>query len=132
MKCEKISIHMTHFTSQVLVKDGQEVYDFFFLSVFILIIQNLPFQIQVLGGSTGGWESLAYAVFYPEKINYAAVACPDPVSFTQFVTTNIYRDKNMFYYDSPFKRTLKPGMSLIRITRKALENQHSNEHSIVT
>ena len=86
----------------------------------------------VLGGSTGGWESLAYAVFYPEKINYAAVACPDPVSFTQFVTTNIYRDKNMFYYDSPFKRTLKPGMSyespqigLTRITRKALENQHS-------
>ncbi len=88
---------------------GKRCTIFFFLSVFILIIQNLPFQIQVLGGSTGGWESLAYAVFYPEKINYAAVACPDPVSFTQFVTTNIYRDKNMFYYDSPFKRTLKPG-----------------------
>jgi len=41
----------------------------------------------VLGGSTGGWESLAYAVFYPEKINYAAIACPDPVTFTQFVTS---------------------------------------------
>ena len=101
---EESLIHMTHFTG---IGEG--------------------WARGVLGGSTGGWESLAYAVFYPEKINYAAVACPDPVSFTQFVTTNIYRDKNMFYYDSPFKRTLKPRYSrLVQWPRRASRNLHSD------
>jgi len=33
----------------------------------------------VYGGSTGGWESLAAQIFYPEHYNGAFVACPDPV-----------------------------------------------------
>ena len=36
----------------------------------------------VYGGSTGGWESLAVQVFYPDHYNGAFVACPDPVIFT--------------------------------------------------
>ena len=30
------------------------------------------------GGSTGGWESLAVQMFYPDRYNGAFVACPDP------------------------------------------------------
>lgn len=63
----------------------------------------------VLGGSTGGWESLASQVLYPEAFNYAAVACPDPVGFTSYVTMNIYDEQNAFFYDSAFKRTPRPG-----------------------
>eukprot|EP00940_MAST-03C_sp_MAST-3C-sp2_P001487 g1487.t1 len=63
----------------------------------------------VMGGSTGGWESLASQVFYPDFFNYAAVACPDPVSFTSYISMNIYEDTNAYFYDSAFKRTPRPG-----------------------
>ncbi len=35
----------------------------------------------VFGGSTGGWESLGAQVFYPDEINGAWAACPDPINF---------------------------------------------------
>ena len=35
----------------------------------------------IYGGSTGGWESLAVQIFYPDYYNGAFVACPDPVDF---------------------------------------------------
>lgn len=63
----------------------------------------------VMGGSTGGWESFAVQVLYPDDFNYAAVACPDPIGFTSYTTVNIYEAKNAYYYDAPFKRTARPG-----------------------
>mmetsp|Transcript_51079 Transcript_51079/g.94493 ORF Transcript_51079/g.94493 Transcript_51079/m.94493 type:complete len:642 (-) Transcript_51079:45-1970(-) len=64
----------------------------------------------VLGGSTGGWEALASVVLYPDAFNYAAAACPDPIAFTSYTTVNIYEETNAYYYDSPFKRTARPGL----------------------
>eukprot|EP00466_Bigelowiella_natans_P012231 jgi/Bigna1/128792/aug1.7_g3500 len=64
----------------------------------------------VMGGSTGGWESLAAQVFYPKEFNGAYAACPDPVSFTSYTTVNIYEEGNAYYYDAPFKRTPRPGV----------------------
>ena len=61
------------------------------------------------GGSTGGWESFASAVLYPDVYNFAAAACPDPVTFSQYTTIDIYNQRNAFYYDSVFKRTHLPG-----------------------
>ncbi|MES1257172.1 MAG: hypothetical protein ABUS51_02035, partial [Acidobacteriota bacterium] len=49
------------------------------------------------GGSTGGWESLAAQIFYPEHYNGAFVACPDPVDFHAYMTTDLYGQNNMFY-----------------------------------
>ena len=63
----------------------------------------------VLGGSTGGWEAFAAQVLYPDDFNYAAVACPDPIAFTSYTTVDLYEDKNAYYYDSPFKKTARPG-----------------------
>jgi hypothetical protein len=64
----------------------------------------------VYGGSTGGWESLAVQVFYPEHYNGAFVACPDPVDFRGYTTVNIYQDKNAFYIEGPHTRIEQPGM----------------------
>ncbi len=61
------------------------------------------------GGSTGGWEALAVQVFYPDEYNGCFAACPDPIDFRAYTSTNIYEDKNAYYYDSDFKQTLKPG-----------------------
>ncbi len=63
----------------------------------------------LMGGSTGGWESFAVQVLYPDEFNYAVAACPDPIGFTSYTTVNLYEDSNAYYYDAPFKRTARPG-----------------------
>ncbi|MEO6446366.1 MAG: hypothetical protein ABIZ91_15510 [Gemmatimonadaceae bacterium] len=63
----------------------------------------------VYGGSTGGWESMAVQMFYPEEYNGAWIACPDPIDFRHFETVNIYSDTNAYYFASPWKKTPRPG-----------------------
>lgn len=60
------------------------------------------------GGSTGGWEAMAVQVFYPDEYNGAFIACPDPIDFRAYITTNIYQDKNAYWYDSEFRRMPRP------------------------
>jgi hypothetical protein len=61
------------------------------------------------GGSTGGWESLAVQIFYPDH-NGAFVACPDPVDFHAYMTRDLYKDDNMFYMQGAIKRVEQPAM----------------------
>ena len=61
------------------------------------------------GGSTGGWEALAAQVFYPDEYNGCFAACPDPITFSAYTVVDIYKDKNAYYLDSPFKKTPRPG-----------------------
>ena len=62
------------------------------------------------GGSTGGWESLAVQVFYPDHYNGVFVACPDPVDFRAYVTANIYSDPNAFYMLGAHTKVAQPAM----------------------
>jgi hypothetical protein len=62
------------------------------------------------GGSTGGWESLAVQMFYPDDYNGAFVACPDPVDFHAYMTRDLYKDDNMFYAQGAEKRVEQPAM----------------------
>jgi hypothetical protein len=62
------------------------------------------------GGSTGGWESLAVQIFYPDHYNGAFVACPDPVDFHAYMTTDLYKDGNMFYIQGANKQVEQPAM----------------------
>jgi hypothetical protein len=64
----------------------------------------------VYGGSTGGWESLAAQMFYPDHYNGAFVACPDPVDFHAFMTVDLYKQDNMFYLPGANKRVEQPSM----------------------
>jgi hypothetical protein len=64
----------------------------------------------VYGGSTGGWESLAVQMFYPEHYNGAFVACPDPVDFHAYMTVDLYKQDNMFYMQGANKRVEQPAM----------------------
>ena len=61
------------------------------------------------GGSTGGWESLAVQMFYPDEFNGAWVACPDPIDFRHYTVVDIYKDRNAYYQEGPFKRIPRPG-----------------------
>ena len=62
------------------------------------------------GGSTGGWESLAVQVFYPDHYNGVFVACPDPVDFRAYTTINIYSDPNAFYMLGPHTKITQPAL----------------------
>jgi len=64
----------------------------------------------VYGGSTGGWESLAVQVFYPDEYNGCYAACPDPIDFSSYTVVNIYKDTNAYFLESPFKQTPRVGM----------------------
>lgn len=64
----------------------------------------------VYGGSTGGWESLAVQMFYPDDYNGAFVACPDPVDFRMFTVIDLYKDKNAFYMQGAHKEIEQPSM----------------------
>src|ERR1700712_1281511 len=62
------------------------------------------------GGSTGGWESIAVQMFYPDHYNGAFIACPDPVDFHAYMTTDLYADDNMFYRPGANKKVEQPPM----------------------
>ena len=64
----------------------------------------------VYGGSTGGWESLASQVFYPDFYNGAWVFCPDVVDFRAYMTMNLYDDNNAFWIDGPFGNVPRPSV----------------------
>jgi hypothetical protein len=64
----------------------------------------------VYGGSTGGWESLAVQMFYPDHYNGAFVACPDPVDFHAYLTADLYNQENMFYLSGANKTVEQPAM----------------------
>jgi len=64
----------------------------------------------VYGGSTGGWETLASQVFYPDFYNGAWVFCPDVVDFRAYATANIYEDKNEYWIETPYARIPRPAM----------------------
>jgi hypothetical protein len=64
----------------------------------------------VYGGSTGGWESLASQVFYPDFYNGAWVFCPDVVDFRAYMTMNLYDDKNAFWMDGQFGNVPRPSV----------------------
>jgi len=62
------------------------------------------------GGSTGGWESLAVQMFYPDHYNGAFVVCPDPVDFHAFMTADLYKQDNVFYLQGANKQVEQPAM----------------------
>ena len=63
------------------------------------------------GGSTGGWESLAWQIFYPDMFNGVWSACPDPVDFRYYGLVDIYEDENAFYPDREWeKNSTRPWM----------------------
>ncbi|HZS43951.1 MAG TPA: alpha/beta hydrolase-fold protein [Blastocatellia bacterium] len=49
-----------------------------------------PYARILSGGSTGGWESLALQILYPDYFGSTYSYCPDPVDFHYFQMVNIY------------------------------------------
>jgi len=67
-----------------------------------------PWARALYGGSTGGWESLAAQVLYPDAYNGAWAACPDPIDFRHYMTIDLYADENAFRSSGPWRTTPRP------------------------
>lgn len=60
------------------------------------------------GGSTGGWESLAMQVLYPDFFGGAWPMCPDGVDFHGYQIVNLYDDTNAYYTDNGWTKVERP------------------------
>lgn len=56
------------------------------------------------GGSTGGWESFALQVFYPDFYGGSWAFAPDPLDFRNVEGIDIYSDRNAFYRQNEWYR----------------------------
>jgi hypothetical protein len=68
-----------------------------------------PWARILSGGSTGGWESLALQIFYPDYFGGTFSACPDPVDFHYFEMVNIYDWDSAWYIKDDWRKTPIPG-----------------------
>jgi hypothetical protein len=73
------------------------------------------------GGSTGGWESFALQVLYPDFYGGCWAFSPDPLDFNNVEGINIYKDQNAFYkqhewYRVPTPNTRVPATGEVMLT----------------
>jgi hypothetical protein len=60
-----------------------------------------PYARVLMGGSTGGWESLALQIYHPDFFGGAWAVSPDPVDFHDYGTPDAYADTNAFILGQP-------------------------------
>jgi hypothetical protein len=65
-----------------------------------------------MGGSTGGWESLALQIHHSDFFGGTWTYYPDPIDFRRYQLTNIYEDENAFY--EPGHEWTKPERTMMR------------------
>ncbi len=71
------------------------------------------------GGSTGGWESLALEVHYPDFFGGTWTLYPDPIDLTRYQLVNIYGDDNAFF--EPGHRWMKVPRPMMRTVEGQVE-----------
>lgn len=59
-------------------------------------IIRAPWARVLTGGSTGGWESLAWQLYHPDFFGGTFTGYPDPIDFRHYQLINIYGDQNAF------------------------------------
>ena len=72
-----------------------------------------PWARVLAGGSTGGWESLAMQVFYPDFFGGTWALYADSVDFNYHQIVNIYEDENAYYLDNGWYQVERPASRAI-------------------
>lgn len=67
-----------------------------------------PWARANAGGSTGGWESMALQIFYPDFFGGSWPMCPDAMNFHAFQIIDLYKDKNAYTLDRGWYQTERP------------------------
>lgn len=67
-----------------------------------------PWARALAGGSTGGWESMAMQLFYPDFFGGTWPMCPDGMDFHAYQIVNLYEDDNAYYIDNGWTQVARP------------------------
>ena len=68
-----------------------------------------PWARILTGGSTGGWESIAQQVLYPDDFGGAWIFYPDQVDFHYYQLVDLYDGENAYFREYEWLRTPIPG-----------------------
>ncbi|MBE6116315.1 MAG: hypothetical protein E7187_05765 [Erysipelotrichaceae bacterium] len=71
---------------------------------------GIPESRLLAGGSTGGWESMALQLFYPDVFGGSWPACCDGMDFHAFQLIDMYNDENVYEIDHNWRKAERPGM----------------------
>ncbi len=92
-----------------------------------------PWARALYGGSTGGWETLAAQIFYPDQYNGAWASCPDPVDFRHYLTIDLYEDENAFFSSGPWRKTPRAASrDFLGRVRSTVEQENRLENALGT
>jgi hypothetical protein len=83
------------------------------------------------GGSTGGWESFALQVLYPDFYGGCWAFSPDPLDFHNVEGINIYNDQNAFYKQHEWYRAPTPNTRVPATGEVMLTSQQRNTMELV-
>jgi hypothetical protein len=90
-----------------------------------------PWARWLSGGSTGGWESLAQMVLYPDVFGSTWSYCPDPVTFSDVEGVDFYHDTNAYYKQFDWRR--EPTINSREINGQVRQtSQHRNYFELVS
>ncbi|KAJ0401804.1 hypothetical protein ATCC90586_003432 [Pythium insidiosum] len=80
------------------------------------------------GGSTGGWESFAVQVFYPDDYNGCWSFCPDSFDFRKFQIVNLLEDPNAYYVQGDWtKKNRGASRDYLGHIRETMEQENHHE-----
>jgi hypothetical protein len=68
-----------------------------------------PWARILTGGSTGGWESIAQQILYPDTFGGAWVFYPDQVDFHYYQLVDLYDGQNAYFREYDWLRVPIPG-----------------------
>jgi hypothetical protein len=92
-----------------------------------------PWARILTGGSTGGWESIAQQVLYPDDFGGAWVFYPDQVDFHYYQLVDLYDGENAYWREHDWLRVPVPGARDVdgRV-RYTMENENRWEEVVGT
>ncbi|MFC1562225.1 alpha/beta hydrolase-fold protein [candidate division KSB1 bacterium] len=91
-----------------------------------------PYARVLTGGSTGGWISFAYQVYYPDFYGGTWSFAPDPVDFRNVEGINIYEDENAYYKIHEWFTVPTPNSRVPATGETALTSQQRNYYELAS
>jgi hypothetical protein len=92
-----------------------------------------PWARILSGGSTGGWESLALQIMYPDFFGGTFSYCPDPVDFHYFELVDIYDWDNAWDHQDGWLRVPIPSeRDAEGVVLSTMHQQLKYEHALGT
>lgn len=83
------------------------------------------------GGSTGGWESAALQIFYPDFYGGAWIFAPDCLDFHNVEGINIYEDENAYYKIHEWRKVPTPNTRVPATGEIVLTSRQRNHFELV-